>query len=126
MQLSFQKRGFHLTRPVDYEFDDDPMYYATTEYGNDDENDIKDTNGKVKRFKCDSCEKAFTRQDHLRRHVASVHQAQKNFYCDFCEKAFARKDYLKSHIASFHKDQKDTEVVQKNFNCDSCEWAFSR
>ena len=67
---------------------------------------------KVKKFHCDLCQKAFVRQDHLRRHISCVHKGEKDFSCEFCEKSFARKDYLQQHINTIHKDEKDFENIE--------------
>lgn len=49
-------------------------------------------------FKCEevNCNKAFSRKEHLMRHVIS-HTGKKMFSCEFCHKLFSRKDNLNKH-----------------------------
>ena len=79
------------------------------------ENEDLDTTGengpegqdKLKKHKCDHCEKAFARSEHLKRHVSCVHEGQRNYNCSFCEKAFSRQDRLKHHIKVVHEGHKN-------------------
>ena len=81
------------------------------------ENETKESPEKVRKHKCDTCEKAFTRLDHLKRHVACVHEGQRNYNCGFCEKAFTRPDRLKHHIASAHNEHyEDSENINESNN----------
>ena len=74
---------------------------------------------KIKTHQCNSCEKAFGRPEHLRRHIQCVHEGQKNYKCDFCEKAFARPDRLKRHIAVKH------EGFNEDARCKLCGKSYS-
>jgi len=49
--------------------------------------------------KVEGCRKTFTRHEHLKRHVRSLHMHEKNYMCalPFCDKTFARRDNLLQH-----------------------------
>ncbi|KAJ5969068.1 hypothetical protein N7501_005316 [Penicillium viridicatum] len=51
-----------------------------------------------KHFRCDVCQRAFTRIDHLKRHHLR-HSGQKPYSCVFCNTSFARCDNLRVHYA---------------------------
>ena len=82
----------------------------------------------TKKFRCEHCEKYFTRAHHLRRHIASIHEGHKkdktkkydngqveckveinenheNHPCDFCGKVFFHLKALNKHVAHAHKEQ---------------------
>ena len=59
----------------------------------------------LKTFKCDSCDKSFSRHDHLKRHTATVHEGLRNYGCAFCEKSYSRPDHLKNHVSTVHFDK---------------------
>ena len=52
-------------------------------------------------FRCSYCEKTYSRQYVLDRHIESVHYMQE-YICDFCSKPFTRFDSLNYHIAHQH------------------------
>ncbi|KEQ72636.1 hypothetical protein M436DRAFT_48688 [Aureobasidium namibiae CBS 147.97] len=47
-------------------------------------------------FQCTICQRAFSRIDHLSRHVRT-HTLEKPYACQFCDKKFSRVDLLKRH-----------------------------
>lgn len=53
---------------------------------------------------CNTCGRAFVREDKLRRHFRSVHSNERPFVCEVCNKAFARKDKLQEHAKHHNKD----------------------
>ncbi|KAK0101287.1 hypothetical protein ONS95_006464 [Cadophora gregata] len=53
-------------------------------------------------FKCNVCQRSYSRVDHLARHFRS-HTAERSYRCDVCSKSFTRADLLKRH-ASAHTD----------------------
>jgi len=67
-------------------------------------------------FKCDLCDKDFTRNAHLKRHKQINHEGLKpcnqELKCDQCGSKFANKYSLKKHVKKTH------EV--KQYFCDIC------
>ncbi|CCE65927.1 hypothetical protein TPHA_0N01460 [Tetrapisispora phaffii CBS 4417] len=57
----------------------------------------------LKTFKCNNCEKAFRRSEHLKRHIRSVHSSERPFPCNYCEKKFSRSDNLSQHLKTHKK-----------------------
>lgn len=51
-----------------------------------------------KQFGCEFCDRRFKRQEHLKRHVRSLHMGEKPFECHICNKKFSRSDNLNQHI----------------------------
>ena len=39
----------------------------------------------------------------MKQHISSVHTDEESFNCDFCEKNFSRQDSLKRHIMRVHE-----------------------
>jgi hypothetical protein len=50
-----------------------------------------------KTFVCEICNRRFRRQEHLKRHVRSLHTHDKPFECHECGKKFSRSDNLSQH-----------------------------
>ena len=74
---------------------------------------------KSRQHKCDSCGRSFTRADHLRGHIKTIHEGRKDFKCDSCGRSFTQPNHLKTHIKTFHEGHKD-------FKCDSCGRLFTQ
>ncbi|CAL8096916.1 unnamed protein product [Calicophoron daubneyi] len=66
---------------------------------------------------CELCGRCFVREDKLKRHVMSIHTAEKPHICHICTKAFSRKDKLKDHLK--HHDR-----AARNFECQQCQQPF--
>jgi uncharacterized Zn-finger protein len=93
---------------------------------------------------CDICDQAFSRKEHLNRHVNTVHKSltryscdlcvfssyttaklerhskavhlgKKDFKCDICDKSFSQKSHLNGHINRIHKNL-------KNYSCQLCNY----
>lgn len=58
-----------------------------------------------KHFGCDYCDRRFKRQEHLKRHVRSLHMCEKPFGCPVCGKKFSRSDNLNQHIKTHAHQQ---------------------
>ena len=85
-----------------------------------------------KNYKCDSCDKSFSSEGHLKRHVNTNHEQKKDliqlhttnesqkedYNCESCSKSFKNKYRLKNHIHTVHEGHKD-------FKCESCSKLFS-
>jgi len=73
-------------------------------------------------FKCDLCDKDFTRNAHLKRHKHINHEGFKStknqVKCDQCSSTFANKHSLKKHVRKIH------EV--KQYFCDICDQKFHK
>lgn len=70
-------------------------------------------------FKCSLCTKEFLRQQHLQRHLASVHVAENEHVCTTCFRSFSRRDALQRH-------QSKHEAVKDNNRCEECNKVFTR
>lgn len=55
------------------------------------------TDDPSKTFVCTLCSRRFRRQEHLKRHVRSLHTHEKPFECTDCGKTFSRSDNLSQH-----------------------------
>ena len=53
-------------------------------------------------YKCESCDKAFTRPDSLRNHIHTIHEGNKDYKCKSCGKSISHAGDLKRHILRTH------------------------
>ncbi|XP_066918588.1 uncharacterized protein [Clytia hemisphaerica] len=58
----------------------------------------------IRDFKCQYCDRLFSRNTFLKNHIMSVHDKEKPFVCHECGKTFSRMDSMKRH-ASLHKER---------------------
>lgn len=63
----------------------------------------KTASGNSRLFNCLKCNKAFTREEHLTRHILSTHNKLKPFICGICSRPFSRRDLLLRHAKNLHK-----------------------
>ena len=70
-----------------------------------------------KRYKCEICDSAFSRSNHLSRHWL-IHTGERPFKCDICDKAFNQACYLTIH--------KRIHTGEKPFKCQVCSRAFNQ
>ena len=105
-----------------------------------------------KNFKCDLCEKSYSRSDHLKRHVQNIHQNENSnndfneidndwqdfdngsYYYEESTKSFKKlnrypcnlceKSFPKPRLLKRHVDSVHEGI--KNFKCNFCEKAYSR
>ena len=71
-------------------------------------------------YKCDCCDKVFSRKQDQKRHVSAVHDGKKSFQCHICLLKTSFQNNLKKHIREVHK--KD----EKKFKCEKCPSTFGR
>ncbi|KAJ1971403.1 hypothetical protein H4R35_005281 [Dimargaris xerosporica] len=64
-----------------------------------------------RKFKCDQCDRAFSRRHDLMRHTASIHKGEKQFVCSLCGKPYSRNDALNRHILKHAQQQARTATV---------------
>ena len=76
----------------------------------------KSVHEKLKNYKCDLCDKKFSRSEHHKKHIASVHERQKNHKCELCTKAFSDLGALKNHITKKHNSTVSKLWVKKQAN----------
>ncbi|KAJ0392758.1 hypothetical protein P43SY_007283 [Pythium insidiosum] len=80
----------------------------------------------VRRHACtvEGCGKAYTKREHLRRHVQAVHErlpVEKPFGCALCGVRFVHKHALTRHHANCHSD-----TVNRPYVCSVCLLAFKK
>lgn len=63
----------------------------------------KTAGGNARIFTCSKCEKSFTRDEHLTRHILSTHNKLKPFVCGLCDRPFSRRDLLLRHAKNLHE-----------------------
>jgi uncharacterized Zn-finger protein len=67
---------------------------------------------------CKFCDKAFSLNGNLTKHIQSVHLKQKPFVCATCDRAFSCSSTLNSHMR--------THSLHKPYVCNMCDMAFSQ
>ena len=71
----------------------------------------------MKRYQCKKCEKSFSKNSSLNRHIESIHE-ERRYKCEKCEKTFKNKGNLRQHISSIHEG--------KVYQCEKCEKHFKK
>ena len=73
-------------------------------------------------FQCDKCDKTFTRNAHLKRHILVNHEGQRTpsqpVDCDQCDGTFANNHSLKKHMKKVH--------LVKQYTCEECGLNFHK
>ncbi|ODV74694.1 uncharacterized protein CYBJADRAFT_136505 [Cyberlindnera jadinii NRRL Y-1542] len=67
----------------------------------------------AKQFVCSYCMRRFKRQEHLKRHVRSLHTNEKPFDCTLCGKKFSRSDNLAQHIKTHNQMNADGQSADE-------------
>nr|XP_026496071.1 oocyte zinc finger protein XlCOF19-like [Vanessa tameamea] len=76
----------------------------------------------LKKYPCVYCESSFRRQDHLKRHINSLHSTgTKSLKCPICEEDFQRRDSLFKHVKRKHSDEKCFQCRECSYQCESIE-----
>ena len=63
-------------------------------------------------YKCNFCTIGFSKEDHLKKHVESIHEGNMPFKCAKCDTKFKHVVQLESHIDSVHKEKGQFEEFQ--------------
>ncbi|SGZ54912.1 CIC11C00000005489 [Sungouiella intermedia] len=63
----------------------------------------KTATGNLRIFNCKHCQRAFTREEHLTRHILLTHNKLKPFICGICSRPFSRRDLLLRHAKNLHQ-----------------------
>ncbi|KAJ1951737.1 hypothetical protein IWQ62_006383 [Dispira parvispora] len=53
---------------------------------------------KSRRFKCNSCDKVFSRRHDLTRHTTTIHEGQRQYVCRHCQRPYSRNDAMQRHM----------------------------
>lgn len=70
----------------------------------------------LKSYECSLCQKRYTSQTNLDRHIRVTHNNEKKHRCDICDKSFSQLAILRQHHA--------VHMTERNFECDVCGKAF--
>ena len=70
------------------------------------------TDDPSKQFVCTICNRRFRRQEHLKRHIRSLHTGEKPFACTDCGKSFSRSDNLAQHARTHGSGAIVMEVME--------------
>ena len=73
-------------------------------------------------YKCDKCEKTYTKKRDLKSHILIVHEKENPFCCDLCKKGFANAASLKLHVKRVHTGTQDEP--ENTYECKKCDKIF--
>lgn len=62
----------------------------------------KTATGNSRIYNCKHCQRAFTREEHLTRHILLTHNKLKPYICGICNRPFSRRDLLLRHAKNLH------------------------
>ena len=103
--------------------------YALESENEIENSDISISNEKFKnyddeKFLCISCQKSFSCNRTLKRHVTMIHEIKKQHKCDVCDKLFYGLTILNRHLSRNHNGSKD---AAKDYQCkfSKCGKSFS-
>lgn len=77
--------------------------------------------------KCSACEREFTNQYHLKRHMLSVHSNNRPYGCTQCKKCFGQSSDLARHLKVHQRRKRQAEVettATDTFHCANCSLSF--
>ena len=67
---------------------------------------MENVHEKLKKYKCDKCDKNFTQKIGLKLHSTAIHEKMKKINWNQCGKNFAKGFNLKVHIQNIHEIEK--------------------
>ena len=70
-----------------------------------------------KRFYCDQCEKSYTIQPDLNRHIRTIHDGIKDYKCTQCDYACGDRGNLTKHIKQIHDKIRDVLCSKCDYRC---------
>ena len=73
---------------------------------------IKNVHDKAHDYPCHLCEKAFTESGSLKRHIVTIHDKKKPYPCNFCDKSFGQIATLNQHKVGIHKTGKISYICE--------------
>ncbi|EUB61048.1 Zinc finger protein 792 [Echinococcus granulosus] len=59
----------------------------------------------VRAFQCSECQKSFSRNSDLQKHIDAVHKGLRPYECSTCQKRFSQKSSLKRHREAVHEGE---------------------
>lgn len=74
------------------------------------------THSGVKNYECSQCQKRYTSQSNLDRHIRVFHHQERQYKCSTCHKSFSQLSILKLH--------QSVHMAERNFSCDICDSKF--
>ncbi|MBI2006967.1 MAG: C2H2-type zinc finger protein [Nitrosopumilales archaeon] len=60
-----------------------------------------------KKFRCDQCEKIFSKQEELMQHIQVIHYKDLPYDCKECNRTFSNMEDMRTHLQRFHSYKKD-------------------
>ena len=66
---------------------------------------------KSQNHKCTTCDKMFTSQSSLNRHIKSIHEVVKKFTCDKCNRDFGQNADFIRHMKSVHEGSEFSQLL---------------
>ncbi|KAJ6642592.1 Zinc finger protein [Pseudolycoriella hygida] len=83
------------------------------------------TKEKNTEYKCDICDKIFSRKESLINHAA-MHTGRSPHKCFVCSKIFTRKIILQKHEQGHSVESSVPRIIKASFSCDFCDKLFTR
>ena len=66
------------------------------------EQHIISVHNKEERYRCDLCERGFSRKDYYQIHVRTVHEGSKPYNCDHCGSSYGQMGDMYRHVRKVH------------------------
>lgn len=72
----------------------------------------------LKRFKCNKCPERFTEYVYRQRHLVEVHGVPRiDYKCNVCDKSFSRRYNLSTHMKRDHMEERDFQCEMCSYKC---------